>query len=115
MLEYLLTLDISPGGRDAAIDGETAIEQLLIYSFPFLIESFACDFFLTYPAFISVGELCDGLIKCYDSQAPPTPSPLERPRSVSSESIPAEATEEQLLTRRKRYLNIVFRVYISIS
>ncbi|XP_011404348.2 PREDICTED: rap guanine nucleotide exchange factor 4-like isoform X2 [Amphimedon queenslandica] len=95
MLEYLLTLDISPGGRDAAID-----------------ESFACDFFLTYPAFISVSELCDGLIKCYDSQAPPTPSPLERPRSMSTESLPAEATEEQLLTRRKR---VVWAVSIWVS
>ena len=103
MLEYLLTLDIAPGGRDAAVDGEREEREEEIILFLFIsTESFACDFFLTYPAFISVGELCDGLIQCYDSQAPPAPSPLERPRSTTSETIPTEATEEQLLTRRKR-------------
>lgn len=68
-----------------------------------IIESFACDFFLTYPAFISVGELCDGLIECYNSKAPPTPSPLERPSSTAGDSLPTTATDEQIMTRRKRY------------
>ena len=63
---------------------------------------------------MTLSELCDSLMTCYESQAPPTPSPLSTTRPLSTE-IPAVASEEELLTRRKRLLanyNLVSTGYI---
>lgn len=52
---------------------------------------------------MTLSEICDSLMTCYESLAPPTPSPLSTTRPLSIE-IPAVASEEELLTRRKRLL-----------
>jgi hypothetical protein len=87
MLEYMLTEDINPGVRDRDTD-----------------EAFARDFFLTYPAFMDMSNLCDYLIKFYDNKAPPVPPSLHRSSSITSEADVSAiiATEEQLISRRKR-------------
>ena len=61
MLEYLLTLDIAPGGRDAAIDGEREErKRRLFYFFLFLQNPLpAISFSLILPSFLSENSVMD--------------------------------------------------------
>ena len=55
------------------------------------LDTFAQDFFLTYPAFMSISELCEGLRKRYNGVV-----------IKSSGDTPASSSAEQVKVRKRR-------------
>ncbi len=79
----------------------------------FLLESFAQDFFLTYPAFMQISEICDGLLDAYNDLSPPATSHFSiaarNSRLSSVEDMPLPATDEQVLAKKRRSARISTR------
>ena len=85
------------------------------------VGTFAQDFLLTYPAFMTVQQLCDCLLQHYKSTLPLTPNPLTQRHSSYRCSITSSndgegplpsstATEEELMTRKKRLVSCLIEL-----
>ena len=80
-----------------------------------MIESFAQDFFLTYPAFMPINKICDGLLDAYSDLSPPATSHFSvaarNSRLSSVEDAPPNcATDEQILAKKRRLVNELCKV-----
>ena len=71
------------------------------YLSPSTPDCFAQDFFLTYPAFITISELCEGLRKRYHGMIVRS-SGGETPASINGgESTDGESEDQEILRKRR--------------
>ena len=93
MLDHLLESEIEIGSQEGDDTSATSVE-FAVYLVSLLIahtDTFAQDFFLTYPAFISISDLCEGLRKRYHGAM-----------AKSSGDTPASSSVEQVKVRKRR-------------
>ena len=69
-------------------------------------ETFAQDFFLTYPAFMSIADLCEELRKTYHGKKPPhkmtkTASPTKGLDSVKGVDLAANGENQDRIRKRR--------------
>lgn len=75
--------------------------------FIMFVEEFARDFFLTYPAFMPVLDLCTFMLQTYHDKSPPATSHMctsarNSRLSTTEELVSAEATDEQMFAKKQR-------------
>lgn len=89
MLDHLLESEIEIGSQEGKQSALFLFSSL--FTFACNTDTFAQDFFLTYPAFMSITDLCEGLRKRYHGLV-----------VHSSGDTPASSTIEQVKLRKRR-------------